>query len=80
MLAPATEQGWVVWRAAATCLRGGWGGAELDTAAALALATAQGVAPAVAAELLAAFAAGMHEGAAARRQADETSPPPAGAA
>jgi phage gp37-like protein len=49
------------------CLRGGLSGAEMDTAGALAMATAQGVQPATAAALLNDFLAGMAVGMAARK-------------
>ena len=75
--APATSDGWAAWGAASACLRGGLSGVELDTAAALALAIAQGVPAAVAAELITAFAAGMHAGLAARRAADKEGQDPA---
>ncbi len=51
-----------------TSLRGGFGGAELDTGAALALATAQGVPPATAAAWLSDFLAGMIAGLAAKEE------------
>lgn len=56
-------------------LRAGFAGAELDTAAALAIATAQGVHPAVAATLLSDFQAGLLAGRAARKEAQDTAPP-----
>lgn len=56
------------------CLHGGFAGAELDTAGALALATAQGVQPPVAAALLNEFAAGMVAGLAARKTSGDGAP------
>lgn len=58
------------------CLRAGFAHAELDTAAALAVATAQGVPAPMAAHLLADFTAGMLAGIAARRAQQDESPPP----
>lgn len=48
-------------------LRGGFAGAELDTAGALALATAGGAPPDAAAAWIADFTAGMHAGIAGKR-------------
>ena len=56
-------------------LRAGFAGAELDTAAALAIAAAQGVQPPVAAHLLTEFQAGMLAGREARKEAADSAPP-----
>lgn len=52
-------------------LRAGFAGAELDTGAALATATAQGVQPPVAAHLLSDFQAGMLAGRQAKKDAQD---------
>lgn len=58
-----------------SCLRAGFAGAELDTGAAIAIATAQGVQAPVAATLLSDFQAGMLAGRAAKKDAEDKAPP-----
>ena len=54
-----TVEGWACWRAAEACMRAGMVQPHVDLAAALQMTSAAGVAPSVAAELLAAVQDGM---------------------